>query len=149
MSNRPGGEEGGGAGHAGRMNLNDPRLTGPAIAAGRVVLGVVAIARPALPARCWVSAERAGEPGVQVLARALGARDVALGVVALAACARGSAGSRRATVGLGAFADGVDAAATLLAWRALPRGSRYLALAAAGGAAALGAHAALTGRQGP
>jgi hypothetical protein len=118
MSNRPGGEDGGGAGHAGRMNLNDPRLTGPAIAAGRVVLGVVAIARPALPARCWVSAERAGEPGVQVLARALGARDVALGVVALAACARGSAGSRRATVGLGAFADGVDAAATLLGCRA-------------------------------
>jgi hypothetical protein len=125
----------------------DPRLTGPAIAAGRVALGVVAITRPALPARSWVSEERAADPGVQVLARALGARDIALGVVALAACARGSACSRRATVGLGAFADGVDAAATLLAWRSLPRGGRYLALVAAGGAAVLGARAALTGNQ--
>jgi hypothetical protein len=127
----------------------DPRLTGPAIAAGRMALGVVAIARPALPSLAWVSEERAAEPGVQVLARALGARDIALGAVALAACARGSACSRRATIGLGAFADGIDAAATLVAWRSLPRGGRYLALAAAGSAALLGAHAALTGTQDP
>jgi hypothetical protein len=127
----------------------DPRLTAPAIAVGRVALGVVAITQPALPARSWVSAERAAEPGVQVLARALGVRDLALGALALAACARGSACARRATVGLGAFADGIDAAATVLAWRSLPRAGRYLALAAAGGAAVLGAHAALTGAQDP
>jgi hypothetical protein len=129
-------------------HLTQPRLIGPSIAAGRVVLGAVAIARPALPARCWVSPERAAEPGVQVLARALGARDIALGAVALSAYARGSACSRSATVGLGALADGVDAAATLLAWRGLPRQGRYVALVAAGGAAALGGYAALTGRQG-
>jgi hypothetical protein len=111
-----------------------------------VALGAVAIARPALPARAWVSAERATEPGVQVLARALGARDLALGVVTLAACARGSACARRATVGLGAFADGVDLAATLLAWRSLPARGRYLAVAATVGATALGTWAALAGR---
>jgi len=125
----------------------DPRLIGPAIAAGRVALGAVAIARPALPARIWVSEPRSVEPGVQVLARALGARDMALGVAALAACARGSACSRRALVGLGAFADGVDLAATLLAWRSLPARGRYLALGATVGATTLGARAALTGRQ--
>jgi len=125
----------------------DPRLIGPAIAAGRVALGAVAIARPALPARIWVSEPRSAEPGVQVLARALGARDMALGVAALAACARGSACSRRGLVGLGAFADGVDLAATLLAWRSLPVRGRYLAVGATVGATTLGAWAALTGRQ--
>jgi hypothetical protein len=134
-----------------RMNLarriTDPRLLGPGIAAGRVVVGVAAIARPALLARTWVSEQRAAEPGVQVLARALGARDLALGALTLAACARGSAGARRATVGLGAFADGVDLAATVLAWPSLPARGRYLTLAATVGATALGVGAALMGRQ--
>jgi len=122
--------------------LIDPRIVGPGLAAGRVVLGVVAIARPDLPARVWVSEQRAGEPGVHVLARALGARDLALGVTALAC-------PRRATVGLGAFADGVDLAATLLAWQSLPARGRYLALVATVGATGLGAWCVLTGRQDP
>jgi hypothetical protein len=79
---------------------------------------------------------------VQVLARALGARDLALGVTGLARPAP-------ATAGLGAFADGVDLAATLLAWRSLPARGRYLALAATVGATALGAWCAVTGRQDP
>ena len=118
----------------------DPRIAGPGLAVGRVVLGVVAMTRPALPARVWVGEQRAADPGVQVLARALGARDLTLGVTTLAC-------PRRATVGLGALADGVDLAATLLAWRSLPARGRYLVLAATLGATTLGAWCVLTGRQ--
>lgn len=120
--------------------VTDPRTAGLGLAAGRVALGVVAIARPALPARVWVSEQRAAEPGVHVLARALGARDLALGVTGLAR-------PGRTTFGLGAFADGVDLAATVLAWKSLPARGRYLALAATVSATALGAWTALTGHQ--
>jgi hypothetical protein len=126
--------------------ITESGVVGLGLAVARVALGVVAIARPALPARTWLSAERAAEPGVQVLARALGARDLALGALALAAAARGSTGARRATVGLGAFADGVDLVATVVAWRSLPARGRYLAAAATVGATVLGARAARPAR---
>lgn len=117
-----------------------PRTVGTFIALGRVVLGLAAIAKPELPAKPWIGAAPAATPGVQVFARALGGRDVALGLAALAGQRNPCA--RRLTVGLGAFADGVDAAATLAAWRDLPRGGRVLILAIAGGAAGLGAWSA-------
>src|SRR3954451_21565414 len=55
-----------------------------AVAVARVALGVVALARPSVPARPWVG-EPADEIGLQVLGRALGARDLVLGLGTLAA----------------------------------------------------------------
>ena len=46
--------------------------------------------------------------------------------------------ARRLTVGVGALADGVDMAATLLAWKDLPRGGRLMILAVTVGATGLG-----------
>lgn len=120
--------------------VTNPRALGTGIALGRVALGLAAIARPELPARPWVGAGPAATPAVQVFGRALGGRDVALGLAALAG--RGRPGARRLTVGLGALADGVDMAATLLAWKDLPRGGRLMILAVTVGATGLGAWSA-------
>ncbi len=111
-----------------------------ALAAGRVALGLAALAWPALPARPWVGA--AGDDlAVRVFGRALGARDLALGLGALAAL-RGPAGQPGPAgpwVAAGALSDGLDVVASLIAWRELPRHGRWLVVASAGGAALTGA----------
>jgi hypothetical protein len=114
------------------------------VAAGRVALGVTALAWPSVPARPWVGAT-ADDVAAQVFGRALGARDLALGLGALAAL-RGpaaQAGPARAWVAAGALSDALDVAASLASWRELPRATRWLVVASAGGAALAGAAGAL------
>jgi hypothetical protein len=115
-----------------------------AVAAGRVLIGVTALAWPSVPARPWVGAS-ADDLAVRVLARALGARDVALGLGALTALARPATqpGSASAWVAAGALSDALDVAASLSAWRELPPVTRWLVAASAGGAALTGAAGAL------
>jgi hypothetical protein len=115
------------------------------VAAGRVALGLTALAWPAVPARPWVGAA-ADDLAARVFGRALGARDVALGLGALAALRRpdGEAGSAASWVAAGALSDALDVAASLASWRDLPRVTRWLVAASAGGAALTGAAAALT-----
>ena len=116
------------------------------IAAGRVVLGATALAWPSLPARPWVGGA-ADDVAARVFGRALGARDLALGLGALAALQdpAADAGPARAWVAAGALSDALDVVASLLAWRELPRVTRWLVAASAGGAALAGAAAVLTG----
>jgi hypothetical protein len=115
------------------------------VAAGRVALGLTALAWPAVPARPWVGAA-ADDLAARVFGRALGARDVALGLGALAALCRPDAGAGPAAswVAAGALSDALDVAASLASWRDLPRVTRWLVAASAGGAALTGAAAALT-----
>jgi hypothetical protein len=115
------------------------------VAAGRVALGLTALAWPAVPARPWVGAA-ADDLAARVFGRALGARDVALGLGALAALCRPDAepGSAASWVAAGALSDALDVAASLASWRDLPRVTRWLVAASAGGAALTGAAAALT-----
>ena len=115
-----------------------------AVAAGRVALGVAALARPSVPARPWVG-EAAGGVAARVLGRALGARDLALGLGALGALQGGAAerGSARAWVAAGALSDALDVTASLVSWRELPQRGRWLVVAAAGGAALTGAAGAV------
>jgi len=119
------------------------------VAAGRVALGLAALARPSVPARPWVGAA-ADDLAARVFGRALGARDLALGLGALAALQRPAAepGSARAWVAAGALSDALDVAASLSSWRELPRRSRWLVAASAGGAALVGAAGALAMRPG-
>jgi len=114
------------------------------VAAGRVALGVTALAWPSVPARPWVGAA-SDDVAAQVFGRALGARDLALGLGALAALQgpAAQAGSARAWVAAGALSDALDVAATLSSWRKLPRATRWLVVALAGGAALAGAAGAL------
>jgi hypothetical protein len=119
-----------------------------AVAAGRVALGVAALAWPSVPARPWVGAA-ADDLAARVFGRALGARDLALGLGALAALQRpAEPGSASAWVAAGALSDALDVVASLSAWPELPRGSRWLVAASAGGAALAGAAGALAMRPG-
>jgi len=114
------------------------------VATGRVALGVTALIWPSVPARPWVGAAADGV-AVQVFGRALGARDLALGLGALAALQgpAAQAGSARAWVAAGALSDALDVMASLSSWDDLPRFTRWLVAASAGGAALAGAAGAL------
>jgi len=115
-----------------------------AVAAGRVAIGLTALAWPSVPARPWVGAA-ADDVAARVFGRALGARDVALGLGALAALTGppAQAGPARAWIAAGALSDALDVVATLSSWRDLPRVTRWLVAASAGGAALAGFAGAL------
>jgi len=115
-----------------------------AVAAGRVAIGLTALAWPAVPARPWVGAA-ADDLAARVFGRALGGRDLALGLGALAALREPAAepGSASAWMAAGALSDALDVVATLSSWRELPRIGRWLVAVSAGGAAVVGAAGAL------
>jgi hypothetical protein len=110
-----------------------------ALAAARVAGGAAFLLAPRRTARTWIGAT-ADAPGVTALARALGVRDALIGVGGLEAVARG--GAVRPWFMAGAASDAVDAVATVLAWRSLPRGNRVAAVVIAGGAAVVGGYVA-------
>jgi len=115
------------------LDRSRARQAAGAVAAARTVLGVVAFVAPSLPARPWVGAEEAGRPGTRLFARTLGARDLALGLGAILAMRHES--SMRGWVEAGGLADTGDTVATLIAFRGLPRRSRWLVLSSTVGAA--------------
>jgi hypothetical protein len=118
-----------------------------AVAAGRVALGVTALVWPSVPARPWVGGA-ADELGARVFGRALGARDLALGLGALAALQGSDDASASAWVAAGALSDALDVVASVSSWRELPRAGRWLVVGSAGGAALAGAAGALAVRPG-
>jgi hypothetical protein len=88
----------------------------------RIGLGVMAWVAPALITEPWVGPT--GEADARaVLSRALGARDISLGLGALLA-ARNHRGLR-GWVEAGGLADAGDLVATLIGFRRLPRFSRW------------------------
>jgi hypothetical protein len=123
-----------------------------ALAVGRTAMGVTALAAPSLMWRPWVGDTR-GAPA-RVLGRALGGRDLALGLGTLAALrvvppvspgAVNSASTARAAavwVGFAALADFLDMVTTAAIWGELPPVGRLLFATTAGGAAVVGAVAA-------
>jgi hypothetical protein len=119
-----------------------------AVAVVRTAIGVVALVSPSLVGRPWVGTAADGTCG-RVLARALGGRDLALGLGALAALQQPPlAGTDHAGsvaglwVGMGAMADSLDVLTTAITWHELPRISRWLVAASAAGATVVGAAAA-------
>ncbi len=111
----------------------DARLLARAVAAGRVGFGIALIASPDKLTERWLGRD-AGRGAVRVAVRGLGARDLALGLGALA--------SSDAALGpwvLGAIAaDSADLIATATAGDSLPLSGRLLGSAIALGGAALG-----------
>ncbi|MCU1494687.1 MAG: hypothetical protein JWO62_2451 [Acidimicrobiaceae bacterium] len=94
----------------------------------------MAFLAPSLPARPWVGDNDARLPAVRLFARALGSRDLALGLGALIALQGGT--DVRGWVEAGALSDTGDALATLVAFRRLPKLTRWAVLASTIGAAA-------------
>ena len=104
------------------------------LALGRSVLGASALVAPDALGRFWVGGP-SGRTEVAVLARALAARDLALGLGTLGALRNPSA--VRSWLRAGALADAGDAVATLAAFRLLPRRRRVVVPAVALSAVAL------------
>ena len=100
----------------------------------RVGLGAAAFVAPVIPGRPWVGPEEAARPGARLFARALGGRDLALGLGAVLAARHD--GPLRGWVEGGGTADAGDLVATLIGWRSLPKVSRWGILAVTAGAVA-------------
>jgi hypothetical protein len=154
------------------------RRSATAVAAARVGIGVVALVRPDVPSRPWVGTGTGDGPAgltSRVFGRALGGRDLALGLATLVALrqpggesgATGAAGvlgvpgapgapgepgeaSEAAAlwVAAGALADALDVVTSLASWRDLPRFTRWLVVGSAAGASLTGAAGALALRPG-
>ena len=99
------------------------------ISLGRLVFGVVCIANPGIMERGWIG-KQARMPGAQVLSRAVGARDVALGLGGLQAVGRDD-GSARPWLAGAAVCDAVDFGATWAAGRGIPSEARKIVLGVA------------------
>ena len=106
-----------------------------AIAAGRVVVGAAFLVAPALAGRGWIG-DDAERPGVQAIFRALGIRDLILGMLTLHVVDRPGIGAR--TVATCAAADAVDFTATFAARESMPGKAATGAIVVAGGAAVSG-----------
>ena|SRR5256714_12994891 len=122
------------------MEKDQARRIAEAIAVGRIAIGIVALVAPTVPLRPWVGRDFAWQPRAKLLARSLGARDLALGIGVMLAL-RHKAPVRGWVEGAG-LADAGDTLATLLAFGKLPKGGRWLVLASAAGAAAAARFAA-------
>lgn len=103
------------------------------VAVGRIGIGCTALAAPTLMTRPWIG-EAAGAADARLLARTMGGRDLALGLGTLRALQMDDS-EARPWVALAGMADAVDATVTLLAFRRLPRVTRWGILAATVGAA--------------
>jgi hypothetical protein len=119
----------------------EPRDLAIAQARGRMAFGAAFVLAPGLAARGWVGAD-ALRPGAKVLCRALGARDLALGLGVVIAIDRGA--PVRGWLEGSALADAMDFVATLRAGDSLPPAGRWGVLALAGGSAAVAAWLART-----
>ena len=102
--------------------------------AGRILIGTAFVLAPGKAGTGWVGDTALSDGGV--MARAFGARDVALGIATLIAERedRGLA----ALLAAGVFTDSVDCLATLAAGDRIPRRARTLSAVMAAGAAVNG-----------
>lgn len=121
------------------------RILTAVISLGRVLFGTAFITNPKIMDQGWIG-RQALLPGAQVLTRAVGARDVALGLGGLQSVVRND-GSARAWMAAAALCDAVDFGATWSAGRRIPRKARTGVLAIASGAAVLSAIAAAGSRR--
>jgi hypothetical protein len=116
------------------------RILAVLISFGRFLFGVAFIAKPTLMERAWIG-KQARLPGAQLLARAVGARDLVLGLGGLQSVARDD-GSARPWLAAASMCDAVDFGATWAAGRRIPRQARIGVLAIAGVFSVLSAIAA-------
>ena len=117
------------------------RILAGLISLARFCFGVVFISHPKIMDEAWIG-RQARLPGAQVLARGVGARDLALGLGGVQAAVRND-GSARQWLGAAAICDAVDFGATWVAGRKIPRSSRTTVLGLAAGGTVLSLLAAI------
>jgi hypothetical protein len=106
------------------------RILAALISFGRFLFGVVFIAKPEVMERAWIG-KQARLPGARLLARAVGSRDLTLGLGGLQAVARND-GSAAPWMAAAAVCDAVDFGATWVAGRGIPAEPRRNVLVIAG-----------------
>jgi hypothetical protein len=104
-------------------------------ARGRQLVGAAFVLAPGLFGRRWIGADARRRP-VKVLARAFGARDLAIGLGVVIALDRGT--PVRGWIEAGALSDGIDTAATLLAGGSIHPAIRWPAIALGAASTAAG-----------
>jgi hypothetical protein len=102
----------------------------------RIAVGAACVLFPGLAGRMWIGSDAARRP-VKVLARAFGARDLAIGLGAVIALDRGT--PVRGWIEAGALSDGIDTVATLLAGDSIHPALRWPAVVVGATSAAAGA----------
>jgi hypothetical protein len=113
-----------------------PRRGAWLLAAGRAALGIAVLAAPEQVTAGWLGRRHAAMPVVGDLARSLGARDLALGILTLSTLDDPLIGPR--VQAACAAVDSVDVLATVLARGHLPRKGVIGTVAVAGAAALAG-----------
>ena len=110
------------------LSREDARRLACANGVARCALGLLAMTLPSVPLAPWIGRPTPAGP-VRLLGRALGARDLALGLGTLLALRHDA--PVRGWVEAGGLADAGDALFTLAAFGRLPRRGRWSVLAAA------------------
>lgn len=117
------------------MPAMEPRDAALLHARGRIAVGAAFVLFPGLAGRRWVGADAARRP-VKVLARAFGARDLAIGLGVVIALDRGT--PVRGWIEAGMLSDAIDTMASLLAGGSIPAAVRWPAIALGAGSTAAG-----------
>lgn len=105
-------------------------------ARGRQFVGAAFVLAPGLAGSAWIAGDARRRP-VKVLARAFGARDLAIGLGIAIALDRGT--PVRGWLEGAALSDGIDTAASLLAGSSIPPAIRWPCVALGAGSAAMAA----------
>jgi hypothetical protein len=105
----------------------------------RIGLGAAFVLFPAFAGRMWIGSDAARRP-VKVLARAFGARDLAIGLGVVIALDRGT--PVRGWIEAGALSDAIDTCASLLAGGSIHPAIRWPAIAVGATSTAAGAELA-------
>jgi hypothetical protein len=109
------------------------------LALNRISFGAGLILAPGLYARTWIGGLAADDDRARLLARAVGARDLALGAGGLLALRAGDHDRAREWFAAQGITDAVDLVATIAAGRAVPLPARIFATIMAAGSAAIAA----------
>ena len=105
-------------------------------ARGRQFVGASFVLAPGLAGSAWIASDARRRP-VKVLARAFGARDLAIGLGIAIALDRGA--PVRGWIEGAALADAIDTVASLLAGSSIPPAIRWPCIALGAGSTAMGA----------
>jgi hypothetical protein len=117
----------------------DPRQRALLHARLRIAIGAAFVLFPSFAGRMGIGSDAARRP-VRVLARAFGARDLAIGLGVVIALDRGA--PARGWIEAGALSDAIDTAATLVAGDSIHPAIRWPCVALGAGSAAAGAELA-------